>query len=60
MNWLDTISVVAWASGALAGYVGGLFRIFVPFLFLVSAIALAGALGLLIGPLVFFFVEDAA
>lgn len=35
-------------------------RLFLPFMFVVSAIALAGSLGLLIGPLVFFFVEDAA
>lgn len=60
MNWVDSISVVVWASGALLGYSAGMLRVFLPFMFLVSAIAFAGALGLLIGPLVFFFVEDAA
>lgn len=52
--------MVVWASGALLGYSAGMLRVFLPFVFLVSAIALASALGLLIGPLVFFFIEDAA
>ena len=52
--------MVVWVSSGLVGYSAGMLRVFLPFMFVVSAIALAGSLGLLIGPLVFFFVEDAA
>lgn len=60
MNWVDAISVAVWASGALLGYSAGMLRVSLPFMFVVSGITMAGALGLVIGPLVFFFVEDAA
>ncbi len=52
--------MAVWASGALLGYAAGMARVFLPFIFVVAGISMSSALGLLIGPLVFFFVEDTA
>ena len=55
---MDVISLAAWALGALAGLAAGLFRLWLPVLFLLAALGLAGGFGILIGPGIFFFMES--
>ena len=52
------MSLAAWGSGALAGLLGGLIRIWLPLLFLLAALGFAGALADPVGSWVFFFVES--
>ena len=58
MNWVDAISLAAWGFGALAGLAGGLFRIWVPFLFLMASLGIAAGLDVPAGSEIFFFVES--
>lgn len=58
MNWVDIISLAVWGSGALAGLAGGLFRIWVPLLFLLASLGIAGGLDVPAGSRIFFFIES--
>ena len=57
MNEVDIIFCLAWGSGALAGLVAGFLRAWISFAFLLAAVGFGGALGLLIGPGVFPFLD---
>ena len=50
MNWVDTISLMAWVVGAAIGLFFGFIRIWVPFAFLIAGVGFAGALAFAFGP----------
>ena len=58
MNGIDTISLIAWGTGAAVGLVGGLMRMWLPFLFLMAAMGFAGGLAYPIGSSLFAFVDS--
>ena len=60
MNWVDTTSLAVWAAAALLGLWAGLFRVAVLFACLIFGAGVANALGPLLGPAVFSFVDSDA
>ena len=60
MNWVDVLSLAFWTIAALWGLKSGLMYAWLPFLFLLAGAGFAGALGLLIGPALFPFIDTAA
>lgn len=50
VNWVDTISLIAWAAGAAIGLFSGFIKIWIPFAFLLAGVGIAGSLAFAFGP----------
>lgn len=53
VNWVDTISLIAWVAGAAIGLFSGFIKFSIPFAFLLVGVGIAGSLAVSFGPSLF-------